>query len=314
MRKLSIYAALLLAVSTIFIGCGKEKKEEKEASKKAHPEYEATIDDMFTCGSKYSGELLVVNLEVTNKSEEYLDSFSPAYSLQASVDGEILETTYLSEDNPYYVKESKIKSGETGTAQAAFSLEDIDYDDDSEVEFILTSHDLVSYKEIVVIEETVSMSDIDMVESESEVEVTVDNVTVTDDGEGNNLLVIDYTFTNNSDEATSFSSAVEDNLFQDGIKLERTYLPYNHPLADDTESNSGNEIKSGASIPVRKVYGLKSASNVEIQLVDYTSFDGAVILETEIEVGTAEEENNNSGDTNASEEKPSLDDESGDEL
>ena len=65
---------------------------------------------------------MVVNLDVTNNSEEYLNSYSPAYNLQAMVDGEVLEYAYVDESNPYYEKESKIKSGESGIVQAAFSL------------------------------------------------------------------------------------------------------------------------------------------------------------------------------------------------
>lgn len=311
MRKLSIYAALLLAVCTIFIGCGKEK-EEKKASKKAHPEYNATIDDIFTCGSRYQGELLVVNLEVTNNTEDYMDSFYAGYDLQASLDGEILESTYIGEENPYYEKESKIKSGESGISQAAFSLEDVDYDDDSEIELILTTRDIINYNKVCVLEETYSMSDIDIVESESEIEVTVDNVTVTDDGEGAALLVIDYIFTNNSDEPASFLMSVDTAVFQDGIELDRGYLPYNHPMCNEIETDSASEIKSGASIPVRSIYKLRSDSNVEIQIVDETSFDNSVILDTEIEVSTAES-HYNSDDSEDFEDSP-FEGESSDDI
>lgn len=313
MRKLSLLTVVFLTVGTLLIGCGdnSEKKSNKEKEEKPMPEYEAKIDDMFTCGSKNSGERLVVNLKVKNLSEESLDSFSPAYDLDVYVDDNLLETTHLDRNNPYYVEERKIKSGKTGISQSTFSLEDVDYDDDSEIELILTVHDFVDYRNVVVLEKTVSMSDVDIVESESEIEVALDNVTVTDNGEGTNLLVLDFTFTNNSDDPISFGKAVDGSVFQAGIELKSGHLPYKHPMYDDeVESTSSSEIKSGASVVVRRVYELRNDSNVEIQLTDSTSFDNAVILDTEIEVGTAEAEN---ASGNGGEENP-LDDDHVDEL
>ena len=304
MRKFRLFAAMVLAVSTILVACGGESK----SAAKEKTQYDATVNEVFTCGSKYSGELLVVNLDVTNNSDSYLDSFSPAYRLEASVDGEVLETSYISDDNPYYVKEKKIASEEAGVSQAAFSLEDIDYDEDSELHLILTSYTIDDYKEVAVLDETISMADVEAKTSESEFEVTVDNVTVTDDGEGTYLLVIDYTFTNNSDEPTSFSWAVEESLFQDGIELKTGYLPYKHPMADEVENNQGTDVKAGASLPIRRVYELISDSNVEIKLTDNISFDGATILDTEIQVDIAE------ADSEASSDEESIEDEGSEEL
>ena len=313
MRKISLLAIVLLIVGTVLVGCGgnnynkeqevkdkteqevEDKKEQEVKDKKANPKFEVTIDDIFTLGTRGDGDMLVVNLIVKNNSEKYLKSQRAEYSLQATLDGEDLEHGYIYRDNPYYLKETRIKPGESELVQSIFSLKNIDYDDDSAIEFVSTTRDLVDHEEIVVLEETVNMSDVDMVKSESEIEVTLDNVTVTDDGAGTNLLVLDYNFTNNSDNPKSFVGAVKSNVLQDGVLLSRSYLPNNHPMVDEAKDNYDCEIRSGASVPVRCVYELHGDSNVEIQLIDTYSFDLAVIFDTEIEVATAESENASRG-------------------
>ena len=274
MKKVTLLAATVVMAGSLFTACGKSST----------PQYEATIDEVFTCGT-YDGTALVVNLDATNNTDSYLDNYTVAYNLVATLDGTTLSTSYLGSDNPYAIADGKIKSGESGMVQAAFDISGVEYDDDSELQLELTSYTIKDYKTVGVLDETISMADVEAKVSESEFDVSIDNVTVTDDGDGNNIVVIDYTFTNNSDEAISFSSAVQEELFQDGVELQSGYLPYNHPMyEEDSYSASSTEIKSGASIKVRRVYELNSDSNVEIKLTDWQSFDQAVILEKEIQV------------------------------
>ena len=274
MKKITLLAATVVMAGSLFTACGKSST----------PQYEATVDEVFTCGT-YNGTALVVNLDATNNTDEYLDNYTISYNLVATLDGTVLSTSYLGSDNPYAIADAKIKGGESAVVQAAFDLSGVEYDEDSELELELTAYTIKDYKTVGVLEETISMADVEAKVSESEFDVTIDNVTVTDDGDGNNIVVIDYTFTNDSDEATSFSMAVEEELFQDGVQLQSGYLPYNHPMYDEIDSsNSYTDIKAGASIQVREVYELKSDSNVEIKLTDRSSFDNAVIMEKEIQV------------------------------
>lgn len=274
MKKVTLLAATVVMAGSLFTACGKSST----------PQYEATVDEVFTCGT-YDGTALVVNLDATNNTDSYLDNYTVAYSLVATLDGTTLSTSYLGSDNPYAIADGKIKSGESGMVQAAFDISGVEYDEDSELQLELTSYTIKDYKTVGVLDETISMADVEAKVSESEFDVSIDNVTVTDDGEGNNIVVIDYTFTNDSDEATSFGSAVTEELFQDGVALQRGYLPYNHPLREDMDDdNVYTDIKSGASIQVREVFELTSDSNVEIKLTDRQSFDQAVILEKEIQV------------------------------
>ncbi len=277
MKRITLLAAVVVMAGSLFTACG--------GSKGKQPQYTTTLNEAFTCGA-YDGDILVVNLDATNNTEDYIDDYSVAYNVVATIDGKTLSTSYVSDENPYAIPSgTKIGPEETTTIQSAFELSGVDYSDDSELKLVVTSHTIKDYKQVSVMEETLKMGDVERKTSESEFDVTVDNVTVTDDGEGKNLVVIDYTFTNNSSEATSFSWAVDEKLFQDDVELKSGSLPWKHPMADEVDyMNSSTDVKSGASIQIRKVYELTSTSNVEIVLTDQQSFDKAEILNTEIQV------------------------------
>ncbi len=77
------------------------------------------------------------------------------------------------------------------------------------------------------------------------------------DEDGQNLIWVKYRFVNNGDDANSFSGGIDCYLFQDGIRLERSYLYA--PVNNDVY------IKSGAAIDVEYVYALiNTTSDVEI--------------------------------------------------
>lgn len=80
------------------------------------------------------------------------------------------------------------------------------------------------------------------------------------------LLVIVYSFTNNSDKTISFSDAIEDKIFQNGVEL-NLYIATNIPNQVDIR-DSNKEIQPGASYDVPRAYMLNfetpSAFNVEL--------------------------------------------------
>ena len=312
MKKISLMLTAVMMSAFLLTGCG-GKKAEEEKKEEGTAEYSAKVNEVFTCGS-YDGTVLVVNMDVTNNTDTYMESSHPTYDLEVSVDGTVLSDSYISDENPYYVASKKIAAGETGIAQAVFDLKKVDYKDDSEIKLILTAYTIEDYKQITVMDETMTMADVEAKVSESEFDVSVDNVTITDDGEGHNVIVIDYTFTNNSDEATSFGSAVEANLFQDGVALSSGYLNYKHPLADEEGFEKAyTDVKSGGSVKIRSVYQLTSSSNVEIQLIDRISFDNAEILNTEIKVDVPNESDSDDKDDDK-EDKDLKDSEADDSL
>jgi len=243
---------------------------------------EASIDKVFIVGS-YSGELLVINLTLKNNADYNLSPYAAQMSATATLDGKPLAMGYLPDSNPHALPSSaNIAPGAEGPGQLAFELPA----KEGIVELLINS-DTLSYTDVIeILNETIDLATVEAEVSESDYEVAVKDVTVTDDGEGGDLIVMTISFTNNSSEATSFGSAVNLELFQNDMSLKRGYLPWRHPLDDDDlSSNSYVDIREGASIDVQVVYELyDTTSPVEIKAVDSWSFDKAVILDKKIDV------------------------------
>ena len=101
----------------------------------------------------------------------------------------------------------------------------------------------------------------------SDYAVTIDGARVTSDYEGNPVVAITYTFTNNSDDTTSFMVAINTQVFQNGIELDSAYM------VDDVDvSKTMSDIKPGASIQVEEVYALNDMSEIEVEVSELFSF------------------------------------------
>ena len=250
------------------------------------PSLEASITKTFTVGSYNNTTLLVIDLDIKNNSDTNLPGSMVSIYTVATLDGKTLSEGYLSSDNPNALPmTSNIAAKGTGPGQLVFELPATE----GTVNVVITV-DTTDYSDTVeVLNETIDLADVEAVVSESDYEVVVNGVTVTDDGEGKDLIVLDLTFTNNSNSATSFGYAINAELFQNDIGLKSGYLPYNHPSYNsDLSSNSYTDIKTGASIELQMVFVLLDDTNpVELKLVDSDSYDYAVILEKKIEVSGA---------------------------
>lgn len=101
--------------------------------------------------------------------------------------------------------------------------------------------------------------------------VEIGEGTVVQDYEGNPALAVNYTWTNNSDEATSFAVAIYAQAFQNGVQLDPA-------IAIDVDSGSTmNEIKPGATQSVTQVYALSDSSEVLVECSELVSFDDTII-------------------------------------
>lgn len=103
--------------------------------------------------------------------------------------------------------------------------------------------------------------------------VSIDDCTVTADYSGETAIVVTYTFTNNSDKATAFFTAVSAKAFQNGVQLDTG-------IVQDIDAQSSiNEIKSGATTTVQQAYLLDDQSEVSVECTELISFDDTVIAE-----------------------------------
>ena len=106
---------------------------------------------------------------------------------------------------------------------------------------------------------------------ESDYEVSIDGAYLTEDYEGNDAIAIEFTWTNNSEETTSFAAAAMPTVFQDGVELE---------MAITTEVDTAGytkELKPGATTEVALAYELDGDSEVEVEVEELISLDDVVL-------------------------------------
>ena len=110
-------------------------------------------------------------------------------------------------------------------------------------------------------------------QASSKYAVTIDGSTVTTDYEGKPAIIVDYTFTNNSDDATSFAVACSQKAFQNGVQLA------NAVVMDDLGNGYLAEIKPGATTSARMAYSLTDESDVTVEVTELISFDDTILAE-----------------------------------
>lgn len=115
--------------------------------------------------------------------------------------------------------------------------------------------------------------------------VTVkDSVVATSTYDGDVVLVVTYEFTNNSEAATSFDSAISDKAFQQGVELGDVFSRIGLEDVYDFESSS-REIKPGVTIEVQEAYELNDlTSAVEIDIEEMWNFLSKETLTYTIEI------------------------------
>lgn len=88
-------------------------------------------------------------------------------------------------------------------------------------------------------------------------EIEATEYAIDKDEDGNDIIWVKYHFVNNDEDDTSFYYGIKHGLYQNGVKLERSYKY--------TPVNQDVFIKSGASVDVEIVYNLlDTSSDVEI--------------------------------------------------
>lgn len=114
--------------------------------------------------------------------------------------------------------------------------------------------------------------------AESEFAVTIDGCTVSADYEGNPAAIVDFTFTNNSDEDQSFASACMAKAFQNGVQLETAVV------MEDLGNGYLAEIKPGATVSARLAYKLADQSDMSVEVEEFLSFEDVVLAEATFSV------------------------------
>lgn len=109
-------------------------------------------------------------------------------------------------------------------------------------------------------------------------EIEIKDAVLTEDYAGDPALVVTYSFTNNSDTEQSFTVAVSDKAYQDGVQLQTTISA----IGSDVDISSQlSSLKPGATIEVNAIYGLSNTtSDVEIEVSELISLSDAKVVKT----------------------------------
>lgn len=87
--------------------------------------------------------------------------------------------------------------------------------------------------------------------------------------EGKDSVKITYEFTNNASEAESFDIALIDDLYQDGVGLESTFIS-----SDDDDFGVDVKIKPGTTKDVSKVYILRDKeTEIDVEISEFISLN-----------------------------------------
>lgn len=93
------------------------------------------------------------------------------------------------------------------------------------------------------------------------------------------VVIVKYEFKNNSDKAASFIYTFEDNVYQNGVGLNNSYV-----LSDSANYSADNqtkEIKSGVTLDVEVAYELNdTTTDILVEVSELISFNEDKVTKT----------------------------------
>ena len=131
-------------------------------------------------------------------------------------------------------------------------------------------------------EELTTVEAISETESEQESNITIVSHSLSKDYEDEDVLVIEYAYTNVKDDATSFSFACQDSVFQNGIECSSTIFG-----CDEVDVQQQlNVVQPGVTYNLKVGYLLQDMTNAHVVITDL--FGNKTLLDETIDLGGGE--------------------------
>ncbi len=106
--------------------------------------------------------------------------------------------------------------------------------------------------------------------------VTIKESKVTTDFEGEKVLVVTYSFTNNHKESRAFLYSLNAKCFQNGVELGNVFTSYG--IDGYSFDNQSKEIKTGVTLDVQVAYKLNDeTTDVDVEISPIISFNDEVL-------------------------------------
>ena len=106
---------------------------------------------------------------------------------------------------------------------------------------------------------------------ETKYPTTIDGVRLGEDYDGNPAAIITFTWTNNSDETTSFAASVYPQVFQNGVQCDTAFV------MDIDSDKYMSDVRPGGSVQVELAYELEDTSDIEVEVGEFLSFSDDLI-------------------------------------
>ena len=109
--------------------------------------------------------------------------------------------------------------------------------------------------------------------SDSDYVVTIDDMSITQDYDGEPVIIVTYSWVNNSDETTAAYVSLSEKAYQDGVELSTAYL------IDGVDLESSQvDVKPGAGTTFQKAYYLRNTeSPVEVEVTEWLDLDDKIL-------------------------------------
>ena len=108
----------------------------------------------------------------------------------------------------------------------------------------------------------------------SKYEVSIDDMTVGEDYQGNPALIVTYSWKNNSDKSRSFASALHPRCYQSGVQLSSAIV-----ISGIDNEGYLADVKPGYGTTLQMAYELKDTENpVDVEVYEFASFKGDPIV------------------------------------
>lgn len=105
-------------------------------------------------------------------------------------------------------------------------------------------------------------------------QVSIEEITLSETYDGEPCAIITYSFTNNSDETTSFLVAIDDKAYQNGIQLSTGTVS-----GLDSFLTSAKDVKPGGTLIMQQAYILDDQSDITIECTERWAHDGVILAE-----------------------------------
>lgn len=104
-------------------------------------------------------------------------------------------------------------------------------------------------------------------EKKSDYKVSIEKCEKVTDYEGNDAVAVTFKFTNNSEETQSMASAVNIEVYQDGVQCDMA-------ICDNVDTSGYlTNLKTGKSCEVILAYSISSDADVEVETYELVSLD-----------------------------------------